>query len=74
MSKPLRTEHALMPPLPDTLCICDRCKRGILIFLGQGDGHPYVQTAARPESWCYTCSDGGAPGVPYTRMASTEER
>lgn len=67
MSKPLRTEHHLMPALPATIRVCNRCKRGILVFLGQGDGHPYVPTPDRAEPWCYVCSDHGDPGVAYVR-------
>ena len=55
--------------LPDVIEICTRCKRGIVVFLGTGDEHPYTPDPVnRPTGWCYVCGFKGR-GDPYRRIS-----
>jgi len=48
-------------PPPDSLYLCGRCKRGVLVFLGTGDETVYEPSATRPHAWCYVC--GARDGI-----------
>ena len=62
-------EYANRAPLPDVLHICDRCKRGVLVFLGTGVSNVYTPSLERPSPWCYVCGSK-ASGVAYQRAHS----
>ena len=64
MSAPEYAEYRMTPELPPAVELCPRCRRGVLIFLGIGDGHPFTQSGDRPDGWCYVCGFKGR-GVVY---------
>lgn len=59
--------------LPDVLYVCDRCKRGIVVFLGTGDSSVYEPHKNRPDAYCYVCNNN-EPGVRYTRIQEDDGR
>lgn len=66
----LPPEYVNAPELPDIIEICSRCKRGLLVYLGQGSGHPYVRSLDRVNPWCYVCGDRGYDGIKYERTSN----
>lgn len=65
--KPLSAEYKFLLPLPSIVEICNRCQRGLVVYLGMGDGDPRIPSVLRPKPWCYTCSND-EPGIPFTRV------
>lgn len=61
-------EHANLSPLPDTIEVCDRCQRNVLVFLGIGSDSVYVRSSDRPDPYCWSCG-GGTGGVHYMRVS-----
>lgn len=61
-------EHDILRSMPRVIEVCARCSRGILTFLGPGDGHPN-ERARNPlgESWCYVCGESRETGLRYAR-------
>jgi hypothetical protein len=60
-----------MTGMPDTLTLCGRCRRGVLVYLGSGDQSVYQPSETRPIGWCYVCGAKGGPSVAYARRGST---
>jgi hypothetical protein len=68
MAKPLHAEHRLIQsmPLPTTVEVCRRCRRGLIVYKGVGTS--YRRTEACPHPHCHVC-DENEPGEVYVLEA-----
>lgn len=59
--------------MPRQITLCIRCKRGIQIYLGEGDGSVYETSKLRQHPWCYTCGSK-LEGLVYVPLLRDDSR